>query len=107
MKSMSQIEFLYFEECPGYKAALALLKEVLVEENRDVPITFIQVETEAEARQHNFYGSPSIRINGTDIAPLPEDMADPNLACRAYIQADGRISPLPPRELIVAAVKQL
>jgi hypothetical protein len=104
---MPAIEFFYFEDCPSHDRALALLQEVMAQQGmQEVPITVIRVETEEEAVRYGFYGSPTIRIDGVDIAPLPEGIPQPALACRAYRRADGRISPLPPRELIEAALQR-
>jgi hypothetical protein len=103
---MPKIEFLYFADCPNYVRALAILREVMAEEYMQTPIEIIQVETENEARQHTFYGSPTIRINGDDIAPIFVDGMEPCLTCRTYQRTDGHIVPLPPRELIVVALRR-
>jgi hypothetical protein len=104
---MHTIEFFYFEDCPSHDRALALLQEVMAQHGmQEVPITVIRVETQEEAERYSFYGSPTIRVDGVDIAPLPEGIPQPALACRAYRRADGRISPLPPRELIEAALQR-
>ncbi len=101
---MPKTEFFYYEDCPSHEQALALLREIMQQEGVSTPIEIIRVETDADAQRYNFYGSPTIRVNGVDIAPLPEDIPAPSLTCRAYRRADGRISPLPPRELIAAAL---
>jgi len=100
---MPKVEFFYWEECPSHERALAILLETMAEEHIQAPVEITEVKSEAEAERYQFYGSPTIRIDGVDIAPPPEDMARPGLTCRAYQRADGRISPLPPRELIAAA----
>jgi len=103
---MPPVEFFYFADCPSHERALALLREVMAEEQIQTPVEILEVKIEAEAEQYKFCGSPTIRIDGRDIAPLPEDSTQPGLTCRAYRRADGRISPLPPRELIVAAFRR-
>ncbi len=103
---MPGIEFFYYADCPSHERALELLHEVMAEEDVDAPVKIIEVKTDDEARLYNFYGSPTIRVNGQDIAPMPEGIFEPSLTCRAYQRADGRISPLPPRELIVAALQK-
>jgi hypothetical protein len=100
---MPKVEFLYWADCPSHERALALLHEVMIEEQIQAPVEIVEVKTEAEAKQYEFYGSPTIRIDGEDIAPLTEYSVQTSLTCRAYQRTDGRISPLPPRELIVAA----
>ena len=103
---MPKIEFFYYADCPSHERALELLYAVMAEEEITAPVEITEVKSEDEARRYHFYGSPTIRVNEVDIAPLPEEISTPSLTCRAYRRADGRISPLPPRELIVAALQQ-
>ena len=104
---MPAIEFLYWEECPSHERALILLHECMQRLGVDVPVEIRRIETEEEARAQAFFGSPTIRVHGQDIAPPPEDLMEPSLTCRAYRRADGRISPLPPVEAIEAALQGL
>ncbi|GHO96210.1 hypothetical protein KSF_062580 [Reticulibacter mediterranei] len=102
---MPTIEFFYWEECPSHERALAILREVMAEEGITAPVDVIEVKTEDEAQRYHFYGSPTIHINGRDIVLPLEDAGEPSLTCRAYRRADGRISPQPPRERIIAALR--
>ena len=104
---MSRIEFLYWDECPSHERALTLVRESMQRLGIELPLEIIRVETEEEAQERAFLGSPTIRVNGQDIAPPPEDINWPGLHCRVYRRADGRISPLPPVELIEAALQTL
>lgn len=106
MACLPSIEFLYYEECPSHQRALDLLHEAVARASVDAPITVIRVATDDDAQRYTFFGSPTIRIDGVDIAPLPEGLAQPALTCRAYRTAEGRISPLPPSELIAAALQR-
>jgi hypothetical protein len=99
------MELLYFAGCPSYQRAQELLVEALAAEGIEAPIHLVAVETEAEAHRVSFYGSPTIRINGRDIAPVPEGGA-PSLACRLYYLPDGRLTPVPTYETLVAALRQ-
>lgn len=56
-------------------------------------LTIREVLTESDAERDQFIGSPTIRVDGTDIAS-PGDNAV-GLNCRIYQLRDGRISPLP------------
>ncbi|GAB4509749.1 MAG: hypothetical protein OHK0046_05320 [Anaerolineae bacterium] len=98
------VEFLYFEDCPSHDVALERLRQVMAEQAIDADVHIIRVETEAEAEQYRFTGSPTIRVNGEDIAPLFDTTY--GLACRAYRLEDGRISPLPSVQMIRQALKQ-
>ena len=55
-----------------------------------------EVASDADARREEFVGSPTIRIDGRDIQPVPEEPV--GLSCRVYRLADGRTSPLPDRQ---------
>jgi hypothetical protein len=104
---MPKIEFFYVEDCPSHEPALKILREVLAEAHILDPIEETEVKNEQEARLYQFYGSPTIRINGQDIFPPPVGVTEPCLTCRAFRRADGRISPLPPRDLIAAALQRI
>jgi hypothetical protein len=99
------IEVLYFDGCPSYEHAVSLVRQALAAEQLTAPIQLIRVETDAEAQRHRFYGSPTIRINGEDIAPLPAG-ATPRLACRVYRSPDGQLAPVPTYETLVAALRR-
>lgn len=99
-----KVTFLYFEDCPSHAEALARLQQTIAEEAVPAEIEVIKVETEAEAGQHHFVGSPTILVEGRDIDPPPPDIPFA-LTCRAYRRADGRITPLPPVELIRQALR--
>ncbi len=99
------IEFLYFEDCPSHEDALQRLQDEMASAAVTADVRVIRVETEEAAQQHRFTGSPTIRINGTDIVPPPADVPY-NLACRVYQWADGRYSPLPSPQMIRDALHQ-
>jgi hypothetical protein len=97
-----RVSFLYYEECPSHDLALGRLREVMDEEGIPGEVEVIKVETEDRARQLRFVGSPTIRVDGQDIDPP----SDPRyaLTCRAYRLEDGRISPLPSKDMIRRAL---
>ena len=55
-----------------------------------------EVSTDADAEREEFVGSPTIRVDGRDLQPVPEEPI--GLSCRVYRLADGRISPVPDRQ---------
>jgi hypothetical protein len=101
-----RIDFLYYADCPSHEQALARLREVLTGEGVDADIAITEVTSDEEAEHLRFLGSPTIRIGGADIDAMAESRHDYALTCRAYTRADGRITPLPPPELIQAAVRR-
>jgi hypothetical protein len=101
-----RIEFFYCEDCPSHDKALERLRAVAGREGITAPIVVVLVESDEDAHRYGFFGSPTIRVDGVDIAPLPDGIPQPALGCRAYRTPDGRISPLPPYELIAAALQR-
>lgn len=83
-----QVEVLYFDGCPTYRAAEQTLREVLAEEGIQDGVELIPVNTDEEARQLRFPGSPTIRVDGEDLFPLP-DRAEYALGCRVYATPEG------------------
>ena len=98
-----RVSFLYYEECPSYDLALERLREVMDEEGIPGEAEVIKVETEEQARELRFVGSPTIRVDGQDIDP-PNDSRYA-LTCRAYRLADARTSPLPSKDMIRRAFR--
>ena len=98
------IQFLYFDGCPSHESALARLRQVMAEEGVRVEIEIIEMETDEQAAEWHFTGSPTILIDGIDIDPPPFD-AQSALTCRVYVWEDGRYSPLPSPEMIRKALQ--
>jgi hypothetical protein len=100
-----QVNFFYYEDCPSYDLALERLREVMAEEGILGEVEIIKVETEEQARELRFVGSPTIRVDGHDIDP-PSD-SHYGLNCRVYRLEDDRISPLPSKDMIRRAFRFL
>ena len=97
------IELLYWEECPSYDLALQRLREVLAERQMAASVHLVEVTTEQQAEALRFPGSPTIRIDGQDLFPVP---AGPyGLTCRVYHTRDGRVTPLPTKEMLEGALR--
>jgi hypothetical protein len=84
-----EVELLFWEGCPSHPVALSQLRAILGE---DFPIALREIETEEDAVAAGFPGSPTIRVDGSDLFPSDEP---PSMSCRLYRLADGRISPTP------------
>src|SRR5215218_9408196 len=100
-----RVNFLYYEECPSHDLALERLREVMAEEGISREVEVFKVETEDQARELRFVGSPTIRVDGQDIDP-PNDSRYA-LTCRAYRLEDDRISPLPSKDMIRRALRSV
>ena len=98
-----RVSFLFYEDCPSHDLALERLREVLDEKGLDANVEVVKVESEEQAQELRFVGSPTILLNGQDIAPpLPDSHYA--LTCRAYRLEDSRISPLPSSDTIRQAI---
>jgi hypothetical protein len=103
-----RVELLYWDGDPNYMAARQRLVEVLTEDAFETPIQMISVNSADDADLLAFPGSPTIRIDGQDIHPAPED--PPGLRLRRYPpddDPDGEASePVPGKRLIRRAVER-
>ena len=78
----------YFDGCPNWRTADALLREALAATGHgDEPVTYEKVETAQEADRLGFVGSPTFLIAGRD--PFGTAGAPTGLACRVYSTPDG------------------
>jgi hypothetical protein len=89
-----RVELLFWEGCPSHPEALAELRAAMADAALD-PGTVVlrEVQTQADADQERFVGSPTIRVDGVDVRPPGEEPF--GLTCRVYHRRDGRISPTP------------
>ena len=104
-----QVEFLWWADCPSHEAGYALLQQALAAEGVAASITRIEVSSDDEAQRLAFIGSPSIRLMGEDIDPLPVATGARSpyaLTCRAYRREDGQIAPLPTLDYVRAAIRR-
>jgi hypothetical protein len=96
-----KIEVLYVLDCPHYPAAMAELKSILAVEKVSAQISEVLVANPRMAEALKFRGSPTIRINGRDIAGESEAQHFA-VSCRLYL---GEKQPgVPPAEMIHRAV---
>jgi hypothetical protein len=92
---VASVELLFWDGCPSYPVALSQLREALAETGHaDLPVQTIRITSEEQADREGFIGSPTIRVDGTDVMPPPKDEPT-GLNCRVYRLRDGRFSPTP------------
>jgi hypothetical protein len=97
-----RVEVLYVAECPSHPAAVKLVKQVLAAEGVAAEIQEVLVRDEGMADELRFHGSPTIRINGRDVARESEKAQSFALSCRLY--PGSKQVGLPPAEVIHRAV---
>jgi hypothetical protein len=95
-----KIELLYLSDCSNHLPALDRLRAVLSQEGIGTEVREIEVKDESEARNLNFFGSPTIRINGLDIEPGSYGVKQTGFACRRYPGG------LPSEEMIRTALRK-
>jgi hypothetical protein len=95
-----KVEVLYVADCPSHAPAVRLLKEVLAAEGVQAEVKEVLVVDAQIARELGFLGSPTIRINGLDIAAASTNGG--TLACRLY-PGSPQVG-VPPMEMIRRAV---
>lgn len=99
------VELLWWAGCPSTQRALAELREALATEGlAHVEVRMREVTSAGEAARLEFIGSPTIRIDGVEVAPEPGEPV--GLSCRVYHRRDGRISPTPDPEDVREAIAQ-
>jgi hypothetical protein len=89
-----RVELLYWEGCPSHPRALADLRAAMAGLGLDPEAVEVRhVGTDDAAASDQFVGSPTIRIDGVDIADPGEEPV--GLTCRIYHLRDGRVSAVP------------
>ena len=96
-----RVEVLYVADCPFHPAAVKLVRDVLAQEGVAAEVHEVLVSDEQMAGKLRFLGSPTIRINGQDVAGdhKTERFA---LSCRLY--PGSKQVGVPPTELVRNAV---
>jgi hypothetical protein len=98
-----KVEFLYFNDCPGHRQALANLKAALRASKIQAQLVLTKVTSERQAAEIGFQGSPSIRVSGKDMDGKNDGYA---YACRVY-RVGGRITGTPTKEFIREKLRML
>ncbi len=79
-----QVQLLYTDDCDHRAQAWAVLRQAMQEAGVRAYIDEIRIHDLEQADRLAFFGSPTVLINGRDIAPD----GPPSLGCRSY-QAEG------------------
>jgi len=100
----TQIQILYFPDCPIYKELEKLVKEVVRELGLDADLKLINIQTKEDAEKYHFTGSPGLRINGKDIDPLTEKAPVVLKSCKIYRTEEG-MKMIPTKKMFKEALK--
>lgn len=92
------IEIISIPDCPNHRPTLERARALLISASISAEIKEILVNTTAHAEAIGFMGSPTVRVNGRDVEPLPAMQA--SLSCRIYENGSG----IPPEALLKQAI---
>jgi hypothetical protein len=100
-----RIELLYFDGCPSYRRLLPRLEKLLRDARVRERVELRRVDSEQQAAEQRFLGSPTVRVDGADVEPGADAREDFGMKCRLYRGAGGQ-SPIPPDEWLIAALRR-
>lgn len=99
------VEVLHIHQCPSWIETGVRLKDALEAAGLSGDdIEFRVIETAQEAAAVQFFGSPTILLDGVDAFTGADRTTD--LACRLYQTESGRLTGLPSTEQISTAIAQ-
>lgn len=121
-----KIQLLYILDCSWCLKTKKLIREVLDELKVEAEVEEILIDNKEKAKKYNFFGSPTVRINGQDIEEeilkerclSCEELSQLTnkatkfvreeccLGCRVY-SYKGRQYPYPPKGLLKEVIKKL
>ena len=99
-----KIELLYFDDCPNFEQLLPKLQKLVDEHAPGNRVELKRVASPTAARQENFLGSPTVRVDGKDVEPAASTRSDFGLKCRLYRGA-GQQFDMPAEEWIIEALR--
>ncbi len=99
-----RVELLYSLDCPHWERTRAALHRILSRDAIETPIELVLVNGRDDAEFLGFVGSPTVRLNGVDVAPPPPG-TEPSAGCRLYRQTDGSLAGTVPEELLREAIR--
>ncbi len=105
--NIGTIKILFYRDCPHYVQTTQDVKAILSEEGLTADIQSVDLARAPEIeKEMPFAGSPTILVNGKDIAPAGDEFAGPTRGyCRLYDYKDD-VYDYPPKELIREALTQ-
>jgi hypothetical protein len=97
------VELLWWAGCPSAESAIELVREEMAAAGLDPAALVVrEVGDRSQAEEEGFVGSPTIRVAGRDVQDPGDEPA--GLTCRVYRLRDGRVSALPERADVAAAL---
>ncbi len=101
-----RIEILSFAGCPNALPTRDLVLQAVLLEGADATIEMVDVATPEEAIRLRFVGSPSVRINGSDVEHAARNRTDWGLMCRVYRHGEDFLG-APPISMICESIREM
>jgi proline dehydrogenase len=100
-----RVELLATPDCPHLELAEEIAREALANNGHTPAIDRVYISDIDTAAGLGFHGSPTLRIDGRDVVPLPA--GEPfHLGCRLYRQPNGSLDGVIPAAAIAAEVER-
>ncbi len=105
LNNIGTIKILFYRDCPHYVQTTQDIREVLIEEGLSATLFSVDLARAPEVeKEMPFAGSPTVLLNGKDIAPAGDQFSGPMRSnCRLYDYKD-EVYDYPPKELIREAL---
>ena len=105
LNNIGTIKILFYSDCPHYVQTTQDIKEVLIEEGLSANLFSVDLARAPDIeKEMPFAGSPTVLLNGKDIAPAGDQFSGPARGnCRLY-DYKGDVYDYPPKELIREAL---
>ncbi len=105
LNNIGTIKILFYRDCPHYVQTTQDIKAVLIEEGLSANLFSVDLARAPEIeKEMPFAGSPTVLLNGKDIAPAGDEFRGPTRGnCRLY-EYEGEVYDYPPKELIREAL---
>ena len=101
-----EIELLHTTDCHIWKESLKVLKDTLKNKGLEAEVKLTLIESQEQARERKFSGSPQINIDGKDVDPMSEKITSYNMSCCRQYFYKGKHSEYPPEEMILQALSK-
>ncbi|MBN1430102.1 MAG: hypothetical protein JXB07_17155 [Anaerolineae bacterium] len=98
-----QIDILYTADCTDWETAVEIVQQVLVDLNLEAEFQYWLIENDRQAIEAYFTGSPTIRVNGEELFPVPGAIA--GLRLRSYWTEEGMLG-YPTYNMVYEALSQ-
>jgi hypothetical protein len=98
-----KIEVLFVSDCPNHPLVINTITGILKECGLPEQISEVKVTDSDHAIALSFPGSPTIRINGTDIEPESPQVGSYGVSCRTYM-VNGKRQGVPYQDWIRDAI---